>query len=101
MSRFLTWRTLGLCLLSAGLAVAVFLATPAPVAAQATISTGSVQGTVVDPQGAAVPGAKITITNKGTGQTIHLTTTSTGTYTSGLLIPGDYLVPDSQFELLL
>src|SRR3989454_11901316 len=41
MSRFLTWRTLGLCLLSSGLSVPVFLATPAPMAAPATVLTGS------------------------------------------------------------
>src|SRR3989449_7674509 len=92
MSRFLTWRPLGLCLLSAGLAVTVFLATPAPMAAQATISTGSVQGTVVDPQGAVVPGAKITITNKATRQSFQTSTTTTGTYNLSALAPGDYKV---------
>ena len=92
MSRFLTWRTLGLCLLSAGLAVAVLLATPAPVAAQATISTGSIQGTILDQQGAVVSSAKVTITNKAIGQKIRPVVTSTGTYNSGALLPGDYVV---------
>lgn len=59
---------------------------------QTTISTGSIVGTVTDAAGAVVPGASITITNKGTGQTIHSTTTGTGTYTSGPLLPGDYTV---------
>ncbi|MGA6959652.1 MAG: carboxypeptidase-like regulatory domain-containing protein, partial [Candidatus Acidiferrales bacterium] len=39
------------------------------VAAQTTVSQGSIQGTVADPTGAVVPGAKITITNKATGAT--------------------------------
>jgi hypothetical protein len=59
---------------------------------QTTISTGSIVGTVTDPSGAVVPGAKVTITNKATGQVITTTTTSTGTYTSGALTPGNYQV---------
>ncbi len=60
--------------------------------AQTTISTGSIVGTVTDPSGAVVSGAKVTITNKGTGQVVTTTTTSTGNYASGALIPGDYTV---------
>src|SRR6267378_4541478 len=60
--------------------------------AQTTISTGSIQGTVIDPSNAIVSGAKVTITNKATGQVLTTTTNSAGTYTSGALIPGDYVV---------
>jgi hypothetical protein len=63
-----------------------------PVLAQTTISTGSIVGTVTDPSGAVVSGAKVMITNKATGQVITTTTTSTGNYASGALIPGDYTV---------
>ena len=63
-----------------------------PLFAQTTISTGSIVGTLTDPSGAVVSGAKVTITNKGTGQVITTTTTSTGNYASGALIPGDYTV---------
>ena len=63
-----------------------------PVLAQTTISTGSIVGTVTDPSGAVVSGAKVTITNKATGQVITTTTTSTGTYASGALNPGNYQV---------
>jgi Carboxypeptidase regulatory-like domain len=59
---------------------------------QTTISTGSIQGTITDPTGAIVAEAKITITDKGTGQSISILTTASGTYTSGSLIPGDYVV---------
>lgn len=62
------------------------------VLAQTTISTGSIVGTVTDPTGAVVSGAKVTITNKGTRQVITTTTSSAGTFTSGALIPGDYVV---------
>ena len=60
--------------------------------AQTTISTGSIQGTVTDPSGAVVTGAKITISNKSTGRVFEVATTSAGTYTSGALTPGDYAV---------
>ena len=63
-----------------------------PVVAQTTISTGSIVGTVTDPSGAVVSGAKVTITNKGTGQVVTTTTTSTGNYATGALIPGDYTI---------
>ena len=57
-----------------------------PAGAQSTVATGSIQGTVTDPNGAVVPGASITITNKATGQVSKLTSTGGGTYASGALI---------------
>jgi hypothetical protein len=60
--------------------------------AQTTVAQGSIQGTVTDPTGAVVSGAKITISNKATGQVSKTTSTSAGTYNSGGLIPGDYVV---------
>jgi Carboxypeptidase regulatory-like domain len=73
------------------LAIFVFVAGHTLVA-QTTISTGSIQGTVTDPSGAVVPGAKVSIRNKGTNQMIETTTTSAGTFASGALIPGQYQV---------
>src|SRR5271156_5306041 len=64
----------------------------APLFAQSTTATGSIQGTLTDPSGAVVATAKITITNKDTGQALHVTTSSAGTYNSGALVPGDYAV---------
>ena len=63
-----------------------------PAGAQSTVATGSIQGTVTDPNGAVVPSASITITNKGTGQSSKFTSSSSGTYASGALIPGQYEV---------
>ncbi|MGH9637742.1 MAG: carboxypeptidase-like regulatory domain-containing protein, partial [Candidatus Angelobacter sp.] len=63
-----------------------------PAGAQSTIATGSIQGTVTDPNGAVVPGASVIITNKATGQSTKITSSSTGTYSSGGLPPGDYEV---------
>ncbi len=73
-----------------GLAAIVLLSST--MLAQTTISTGSIVGTVTDPSGAVVGGAKVLITNKGTNQAISSTTNSSGTYASGALIPGEYVV---------
>src|SRR5580693_3882020 len=64
----------------------------APLPAQSTVATGNIQGALTDPSGAVVAGAKITITNKDTGQVLHVTTSSAGTYNSGALVPGEYSV---------
>ncbi len=60
--------------------------------AQTTVGQGSIQGAITDPSGAVVPGAKIMITNKATGQVATTTTSSSGTYNSGGLTVGDYSV---------
>src|ERR1700684_750110 len=60
--------------------------------AQSTTATGNIQGTLTDPSGAVVEGAKVTITNKETGQTLKVTTSSAGAYNSGALLPGNYSV---------
>jgi hypothetical protein len=61
-----------------------------PLLAQTTVSTGNIEGAVSDPSGAIVPGAKVTITNLGTGQLINLTSNSSGAFNSGALVPGSY-----------
>ncbi len=63
-----------------------------PLLAQTTLSTGSIAGTVTDPSGAVVSGAKIVITNAGTGGTLNLTSNSAGAFSSGPLEPGHYKV---------
>src|SRR6184192_371103 len=76
----------------AALFVGVMLGAPPGARAQATISTGSVQGAIVDPKGAVVVSARVTITNKDTGQKLESEVTSAGTYNSGPLPPGRYVV---------
>ncbi len=60
-------------------------------AAQTQIS-GAIAGTVTDPSGAAIPGAKITITNTGTAVTKTVKSGGAGDYSVGLLQPGNYTV---------
>src|SRR6478609_354470 len=63
-----------------------------PAGAQSTVATGSIQGTVTDPNGAVVPNASIAITNKATGQSSKISSGASGSYASGALIPGEYEV---------
>src|SRR6266404_4963529 len=74
------------------LVLAVVLMLPLVMLAQTTVSTSSIVGTVTDPSGAVVSGAKIAITNVATGQNIELTSNSSGSYNSGAIAPGTYKV---------
>lgn len=60
--------------------------------AQTTVGTGSIVGTVTDQSGAVVGGAKVSITNTGTGQSTELTSNPAGAFSSGPLSPGSYKV---------
>ena len=51
-----------------------------------------ITGTVTDPSGAVVPGAKVTVTNTATNVSNTAITTSVGTYTITDLTPGTYKV---------
>jgi hypothetical protein len=53
---------------------------------------GSVQGTVYDPQGAALPNATITVKNNATGATRTTVTNDNGEYRISQLQPGNYEV---------
>jgi hypothetical protein len=53
---------------------------------------GTISGTIVDPNGATVGGASVTITNTATNQSFTATTASDGTYRSPTLSPGNYSV---------
>ena len=59
---------------------------------QASINRGTVQGTVTDPQGAAVPDVQVMVTNVETGVAQALKTNSTGFYFAPELVPGRYKV---------
>lgn len=58
--------------------------------------TARLQGTVTDAQGAAVPGANVTVTNTGTGYAGSVTTNELGYYSVSALQPGSYRVEVSQ-----
>jgi hypothetical protein len=56
-----------------------------------SLTSGDVAGTVVDPSGAAVSNANVTLTNRDTGTKQTTTTNGSGAYRFGLLKPS----PDS------
>ena len=58
--------------------------------ANAQVLYGSLVGNVTDQNGAVVPDARVTITNKGTGQTREAATNSSGEYSINNILPGVY-----------
>ncbi|MGI8732130.1 MAG: TonB-dependent receptor domain-containing protein [Pyrinomonadaceae bacterium] len=61
-----------------------------PLTAGAQTHRGSVRGTVTDPNGAAIPGAEITIINQATGETRVVPSGSGGEYAVVSLDAGEY-----------
>jgi Carboxypeptidase regulatory-like domain len=62
----------------------------------AQVPTGSIVGTVVDPQGLPVEGASVTLTNQGTNYMYHAVTGSNGGYQFRSIGDGMYLVSASK-----
>src|SRR5687767_12642512 len=59
-------------------------------AAEAQVTGGTITGTVKDQQGAAVPGARVTITEVDKGTVSTYTTDAEGAFVAPFLIPGTY-----------
>ncbi|HVB87628.1 MAG TPA: carboxypeptidase-like regulatory domain-containing protein [Candidatus Dormibacteraeota bacterium] len=79
-------------LLWAVLCALTLFAVSTPRALAQTANTGALTGTVTDPSGGVIAGAKITATNLATGQIRTATTDSKGSYQISLLSPGNYSV---------
>jgi hypothetical protein len=62
------------------------------VAVNAQTNKGGIKGSVLDANGAAVPGATVTITNLGTNQSTKVNTSETGAYSVSSLEPVTYSV---------
>ena len=58
----------------------------------ASLDRGAVHGTITDPQGGLVPGAKVVVRNNETNVELNLTTNATGFYLAPELVPGKYSV---------
>ena len=72
------------------IAFALILASAALAVAQ--IDTASIVGTVKDPSGAVVPGARVTVVNSNTGESLTATTSGSGDYVFPYLRVGAYSV---------
>ena len=71
-----------LCLVGLG----VWLTTPG----MAQINTGTVVGSVRDPQNSAIPGASVSLTNAGTGEVRNTETNDGGEFVFPAVLPGAY-----------
>ena len=71
--------------------VGLSFALASPVLAQRS-DRGIISGVVTDPQGAALPGATVTVRNEDTGVENVLTTNNAGLYTTNPLVLGRYSV---------
>src|SRR5439155_23480739 len=76
---------------SALLVVALLCSVSIP-RASAQAVFGSIIGTVTDPQGAAVEGVKVTVTDQNKGTSVETTTNESGNYSVTHLIPDAYNV---------
>ena len=76
-------------LFTAGVFAAIALTFVSPAFAQ---STGTIQGAITDPAGAAVPNASVTVRDENTGQERTFTTDSAGLYSVPSLPVGTYRV---------
>lgn len=83
-------RRLGSALMLVLAASALVLVSSLSVFAQAT--TGTLRGTVTDPNGGVVAGATVTAKNQGTGVSSPTTTNGEGDYAIPNLLPGQYTV---------
>jgi Carboxypeptidase regulatory-like domain/TonB dependent receptor/TonB-dependent Receptor Plug Domain len=72
--------------------VVVGLSVTFSVSLSAQVAGGSLSGTISDPQGAAIAGAKISAVNPATGVTTDTTTNTSGAYNLVNLLPANYNV---------
>jgi len=83
-------KTLGMCLRVVAFCV------PMAVAWGQTTGSGTINGTIRDPNQAVVPDASVTIHNVGTGVDRVVQTNEVGLYSAPFLTPGDYEVTISK-----
>ncbi len=82
-----TWRLVKVCTI-----VFCILMLATSVLAQSQATTGNIEGRVLDPKEAAVPGATLTATNQQTGLEKTATTNDEGVFILNFLPPGPYAV---------
>src|SRR5215472_12700095 len=63
-----------------------------PGTTRSQVPTGSIEGVISDNNGAVIPGAKVTVTDRSRGRTFVTKSASGGTYVVNALLPGAYEV---------
>src|ERR1700730_18484776 len=71
------------------------LALAVPLASFAQEFRGTISGTVTDPTGSTIAGAKVTVTDTQTGVATSVLSGSNGQYTALFLLSGDYEITAS------
>ncbi len=74
------------------LATLVMAALTTPMLMAQSLVSGDITGTVMDPSGAVVPNATVTLKSDATGETRTATSNSSGAYRFALLRPGTYML---------
>src|SRR6266849_2897938 len=92
----LTFPSLAQWVKGLGISLLVILAIASVAGAQTQITTGTIQGTVTDTNGAVVPGANVEIKNLDTNFSRTLTTDDGGRFVALALPPGNYSVTVSK-----
>src|SRR5215211_7664978 len=86
-------RINGRGLIVIGFVLASALTQSATVLAQATAAnSATIAGHVIDPQGASLPGARVTLYARESTLRLTTTTDATGAYRFERLAPGEYLI---------
>jgi len=70
----------------------IVMALSAGVLSAQTTGLGTISGRVLDPLGAVIPGAHVTVTNTATGVAVSTTSNGQGLYRAGDLVPGPYQI---------
>src|SRR5436305_1943128 len=86
------WFSFAVVLVLAALAVGLM---PTSAWAQA-VNSGNIAGQVTDPQGAVVPGVKVTVADPSNGSTYTATTNAEGRYFLANVPPGSYNITASK-----
>ena len=81
--------------LRAAVFAALMFLLPSLLLAQSVV-TGALNGTVTDPSNAVIVGATVTLTSTTTGEALVTRTSTTGSYSFGLVKPGAYKVTVTQ-----
>src|SRR3979490_1620587 len=84
------WRSRWIASLQAVALLTLFALVCAGISHAQGANTATLAGTVVDPSGAAIKGARVTVTNAATGATRTAVTDDSGRYNLVGLPPGQY-----------